>query len=39
MRYLAKIFISLFFLSTLNAADIKEYIITGSDVTKTKSFL
>ncbi len=38
MRYLAKIFISLFFLSTLKAADIKEYIITGSDVTKTKSF-
>ena len=38
MRYIAKIFISLFFLSTLNAADIKEYIITGSDVTKTKSF-
>ena len=38
MKYLTKISIFLFFFSTLNAENIKEYIITGSDVTKTRSF-
>ncbi len=38
MKNLAKIFIVLFFSYSLNAENMKEYIVTGSDVTKTKSF-
>ena len=38
MKYILSIFLSLFFFSTLNGEDIKEYIVTGSDITKTKSF-
>ena len=37
MKYLLTIFLSLFF-TNLISEDIKEYIITGSDVTKTMSF-
>ena len=37
MRYFLTIFISLF-LNTIISEDIKEYIVTGSDVTKTSSF-
>ena len=38
MKYILSIFLSLFFFFTLNGEDIKEYIVTGSDITKTKSF-
>ena len=38
MKNLAKLFIVLFFSYSLNAENMKEYIVTGSDVTKTKSF-
>jgi len=37
MKYLLIIFLSLFF-TNLISEDIKEYIVTGSDVTKTTSF-
>ena len=37
MKYLLIIFFSLFF-TNLISEDIKEYIVTGSDVTKTTSF-
>ena len=37
MKYLLTIFLSLFF-TNLISEDIKEYLVTGSDVTKTTSF-
>ena len=38
MKYLYKIALILFLFPILKAEDTKEYIVTGSDVTKTKSF-